>query len=72
MDEEDWLVRKQNKRGSSLADIEGSRKPFTAEKILVAVGTVPARRPDFVFDGTHIIDRYMIISQPAYRMRENG
>lgn len=32
-------------------------KPFTAEKILIGTGTTPARRPDFDFDGVHIIDR---------------
>jgi len=56
VDENEGLHR--SKQSAKYAgDAEGSRKPFTAEKILVAVGTYPARRPDFVFDGTHIIDR---------------
>lgn len=38
-------------------DVQPYSKPFTAEKILIACGTKPARRPDFLFDGTHIIDR---------------
>jgi hypothetical protein len=33
-------------------------KPFYAEKIMIATGTMPARRPDFEFDGEHIIDRW--------------
>lgn len=36
---------------------EAFSKPFTGEKILIATGTTPARRPDFQFDGVHIIDR---------------
>lgn len=43
--------------GGDKTGVASYAKPFTAEKILIACGTRPARRPDFHFDGTHIIDR---------------
>lgn len=49
-------------------DVEPYSKPFTAEKYLVAVGTMPARRPDFVFDGTHIIDSDDLLSGSLVRV----
>ena len=49
-------------------DVEPYSKPFTAEKFLVAVGTMPARRSDFVFDGTHIIDSDDLLSGSLHRV----
>jgi NAD(P) transhydrogenase len=49
-------------------DVEPYTKPFTAEKFLVAVGTMPARRPDFAFDGTHIIDSDDLLSGSMHRV----
>lgn len=56
LDDDVGLHRSYVKKPTNYLE-ESYRKAFTAEKILIAVGTKPARRPDFVFDGTHIIDR---------------
>lgn len=47
---------------NSVPVAEPFTKPFTADKIMIAVGTTPARRPDFEFDGQHIIDSDDLLS----------
>jgi len=49
-------------------EVEPFSKPFTTEKALVAVGTTPARRADFDFDGVHIIDSDDLLSGSLQRV----
>lgn len=55
-------------KATPTSDVEPYSKPFTADKILIAVGTKPARRPDFDFDGTHIIDSDDLLSGSLKRI----
>jgi pyruvate/2-oxoglutarate dehydrogenase complex dihydrolipoamide dehydrogenase (E3) component len=36
---------------------ERDEQLIRAEKVLIAVGTIPAHREGIPFDGTHIVDR---------------
>ncbi len=67
LEEEDQKRARIVKTGPCF-EVEPYSKPFTAEKFLVAVGTTPARRPDFDFDGTHIIDSDDLLSGSLQRV----